>query len=397
MSEVFPTSNDSQHQQTVFKIFQEHFSREILVRMSRDTITFSRYRYGTHATLLSVDMLYRFISVLLTMCTNPVQHFVDYWSDDPNVCNDYIKETLDMDLFLLFWNNLRYYDTRGNVNLAEDQLQDLDESGYNTRDYVAYMEFAKSYEKERQVDPVLNRINALRLKLQELWMLSFANNNPNLMQNVDQHLILLSGDILFQAFNSDQPSGFDVNMTCNNFTGYICGIQLNQIIDENDYSKPETLENAFNIASSFKSMINAQHLNKVKLVHRTRKLSNKIFMLLLQISVFNSFVVFKSQNPKVVCSIKDFYFWLSSELRNQAKQHRIYFLQKKGVYNQPKIQRIIRTHSVQGIQHQKLTERKCVLCFKSASYYCNACKSTYCQQCSEAHVDDILQTISVQK
>ncbi|CAL6027762.1 Hypothetical_protein [Hexamita inflata] len=396
MSEEFPVLNDSEHQHTIFKLFQQHYSREILSKVALDTSLFMRIRYGRDITQLSFDRLYRLISVLLTMCTNPVQHFVDYWSDDPNVCNDYIKETLDMDLFLLFWNNLRYYDTRGNVNLAEDQLQDLDESGYNTRDYVAYMEFAKSYEKERQVDPVLNRINALRLKLQELWMLSFASNNPNLMQNVDQHLILLSGDILFQALNSDKPSGFDVNMTCNNFTGYICGIQLNPT-GGNDYIKPEALENAFNIASSFKSIINAEHLNRVKFVHKTRKLSNRIFMLLLQISVFNSFLVFKSQNPKVVCSIKDFYFWLASELRNQAKYHRIFVLKKKGQYDQPKVQRIIRIHSVKGIKHRKITQSNCVLCFKCASCYCKACNYFYCKQCSVAHVDDILQTISFQQ
>ncbi|CAL6056089.1 PiggyBac_transposable element-derived protein [Hexamita inflata] len=394
MSEVFPVLNDSEHQHTIFKIFQQHYSREILLKVAHDTSIFMRLRYGRDIILLSIDKLYRFISVLLTMCTNPVQHFVDYWSDDPNICNDYIKETLDMDLFLLFWNNLRYYDTRGNVNLAEDQLQDLDESGYNTRDYVAYMEFAKSYEKEHRIDPVINRINALRLKLQELWMLSFASNNPNLMQNVDQHLILLNGDILFQAFNSDQPSGFDVNMTCNNFTGYICGIQLNPT-GENDNIKPEALENAFNIASSFKSIINAEHLNRVKFVHKTRKLSNRIFMLLLQISVFNSFIVFKSQNPTVVCSIKDFYFWLASELRNQAKYHRIFILKKEGEYDQPKIQRIIRMHSVKGIKHRKITQSNCVLCFKYASCYCKACNYFYCKQCSVAHVDDILQTMQL--
>ncbi|CAL6027760.1 Hypothetical_protein [Hexamita inflata] len=396
MSEEFPVLNDSEHQHTIFKLFQQHYSREILSKVALDTSLFMRIRYGRDITQLSFDRLYRLISVLLTMCTNPVQHFVDYWSDDPNVCNDYIKETLDMDLFLLFWNNLRYYDTRGNVNLAEDQLQDLDESGYNTRDYVAYMEFAKSYEKERQVDPVLNRINALRLKLQELWMLSFASNNPNLMQNVDQHLILLSGDILFQALNSDKPSGFDVNMTCNNFTGYICGIQLNPT-GGNDYIKPEALENAFNIASSFKSIINAEHLNRVKFVHKTRKLSNRIFMLLLQISVFNSFLVFKSQNPKVVCSIKDFYFWLASELRNQAKYHRIRYLSRHGNYDLPKIQKIIRSHSVKGIKANKVTRRQCALCFKKhiSCQHCRACDSFYCKECSAVHIDDIIQTLQL--
>ncbi|CAL6008051.1 Transposase_IS4 [Hexamita inflata] len=140
-----------------------------------------------------------------------------------------------------------------------------------------------------------------------------------------------------------------------------------------------------------------QSLSYVRFIHKTRKWSNRVFVFLFQTAVYNSFTIFKLQHPEVKCGIKDFYIWLACELRNQAKLHRISFLRKLGLYNAPKLQKIIRAHSVQPIKTNKVTQRNCLLCFKrGVACYCGACKQYYCKQCRYDHIIDCVRNLTLE-
>ncbi|CAL6016469.1 Transposase_IS4 [Hexamita inflata] len=231
MSEKLPVINVSPHQLRVYELFLEHFDRDLLVSIARDTSNFMVWRYGAGETM-SLDELYRMLSIMLVMCVHSNGDIRDHWSNIPLLQNPFIKETMPSDQFLQLWYNLRFCDARStNVPTQEEAALDNDEDGDNSTKHEEYLTYSTKYEKEKKIVPTLIRVQTFSRKLQDKWKQAYAKfipANNKFRYTIDESLLFFYGRVIFKVFNPMKPARFGIEfkvIACTD-TNYVIAFEM---------------------------------------------------------------------------------------------------------------------------------------------------------------------------
>ncbi|CAL5971772.1 Transposase_IS4 [Hexamita inflata] len=189
------------------------------------------WRYGRGENI-SLDEMYRVLSIMLTMCVHTTRNINDHWSDNPLLQNPFIKETMSRDQFLQYWYNLRFCDTKSTViPTEEEEVPDNEEDGDNSTRYEEYLSYSTRYEKEKNIVPTLIRVKEFSKKVQDLWKQAYAKYipaNSKFRYTIDESLLFFNGRVLFKIFNPMKPArfGIDFKVICNTQNGYVVCFEM---------------------------------------------------------------------------------------------------------------------------------------------------------------------------
>ncbi|CAL6015464.1 Transposase_IS4 [Hexamita inflata] len=228
MSQKLPIINVNPHQESAYKLFLEHFSKSLMLSIAQD---FMVWRYGRGETM-SLDELYRMLSIMLTMCVHSTRDIRDHWSDLPLLQNPFIKETMSRDQFLQYWYNLRFCDTKStSIPTQEENIPDNDEDGDHSTKYEEYLTYSTQYEKQKNIDPTLKRVKSFSKQLQDLWQFAYAKyipTNNKFRYTIDESLLFFNGRVLFKVFNPMKPArfGIDFKVIAQTDFGYVIGFEM---------------------------------------------------------------------------------------------------------------------------------------------------------------------------
>ncbi|CAL6026644.1 Transposase_IS4 [Hexamita inflata] len=231
MSQKLPIINVNPHQESAYKLFLEHFSKSLMLSIAQDTTNFMVWRYGRGETM-SLDELYRMLSIMLTMCVHSTRDIRDHWSDLPLLQNPFIKETMSRDQFLQYWYNLRFCDTKStSIPTQEENIPDNDEDGDHSTKYEEYLTYSTQYEKQKNIDPTLKRVKSFSKQLQDLWQFAYAKyipTNNKFRYTIDESLLFFNGRVLFKVFNPMKPArfGIDFKVIAQTDFGYVIGFEM---------------------------------------------------------------------------------------------------------------------------------------------------------------------------
>ncbi|CAL5985127.1 Transposase_IS4 [Hexamita inflata] len=220
----------SEHQKAIFDLFTEHFSRDMMLNVTKDTSNFMQWRYGK-GEQMSLDELYCMISVMLTMCVHSTRDIKDHWSANPMLLNPFIKETMSREQFLQLWYNLRFCDTKSTVQPPQEELPDNDEDGDHSTKYEEYLSYSTKYEKEKNIVPTLTRVKIFSKKIQDQWQYAYAKyipTNNKFRYTIDESLLFFNGRVLFKVFNPMKPArfGIDFKVIAQTDFGYVIGFEM---------------------------------------------------------------------------------------------------------------------------------------------------------------------------
>ncbi|CAL6005548.1 Transposase_IS4 [Hexamita inflata] len=231
MSQKLPIINVNPYQESAYKLFLEHFSKSLMLSIAQDTTNFMVWRYGRGETM-SLDELYRMLSIMLTMCVHSTRDIRDHWSDLPLLQNPFIKETMSRDQFLQYWYNLRFCDTKStSIPTQEENIPDNDEDGDHSTKYEEYLTYSTQYEKQKNIDPTLKRVKSFSKQLQDLWQFAYAKyipTNNKFRYTIDESLLFFNGRVLFKVFNPMKPArfGIDFKVIAQTDFGYVIGFEM---------------------------------------------------------------------------------------------------------------------------------------------------------------------------
>ncbi|CAL6093199.1 Transposase_IS4 [Hexamita inflata] len=173
-------------------------------------------RYGQGETM-SLDELYCMLSIILTMCVHSTRDVQDHWSECTLLHNPFIKQTLPKHKFLQHWYNLRFCDHRNPITEVQNE----------SNKYEDYLRDSTTYEKEKNIDSTLKRVQSLSNELQKQWALAFAKYIPSSKKfkyTIDESLLFFNGRVIFKVFNPMKPArfGIDFKVICNNNWLRVC-------------------------------------------------------------------------------------------------------------------------------------------------------------------------------